>query len=476
MPRDPEPPRDPVSDLISDFNKRFMVVNENGKALVYEPDHDAMLHRESFIRMEFADFRKLHMHQTVCVAIDEKSQPVMAPAADVWLKHPERRQFDRVVFDPGGRHAKGATLNLWRGFAVKPKQGSWARLRDHVFKVICSGNQDHFDYLYGWMARLVQHPDQPGETAIVMRGGEGTGKGTLARALLHILGQHGLTISNAKHLVGNFNGHLRDCAFLFADEAFYAGDKQHVGVLKALITEPTLTIEAKHKNAVQMPNFVHLMMASNEQWVVPAALDARRFCVFEVSEERKGDHAYFAAIAGEMQNDGYEAMLRDLLDYDLTFYNHRDVPVTNGLQTQRGLSLGAAEAWWLDVLHRGFVFRSRLGLEDYFGEWHDTVTTEVLFRSYTDYARARHERHPLARPEFGKFMIGMGAKFVRSRGGVVGERIGNLETAFGHSHGAELVKAERATGYHLGGLAAARTGFCRATGLTPDWPADGPEK
>ena len=86
-----------------------------------------------------------------------------------------------------------------------------------------------------------------------------------------------MAISNAKHLTGNFNGHLRDTVLLFADEAFFAGDRAHVGVLKALITEPTLTIEAKYANAVQMPNFVHLMMASNEEWVIPAGPEARRF-------------------------------------------------------------------------------------------------------------------------------------------------------------------------------------------------------
>ena len=55
---------------------------------------------------------------------------------------------------------------------------------------------------------------------------------------MRILGQHALHISNSKHLVGNFNAHLRDCVLLFADEAFYAGDKAHVGVLNSLITEP----------------------------------------------------------------------------------------------------------------------------------------------------------------------------------------------------------------------------------------------
>ena len=206
---------------------------------------------------------------------------------------------------------------------LSPSRGSWKRLQDHILNVVCSGNTEHRDWLMGWMARLVQRPGEQGEVAVVMRGIEGAGKGTLAKALLHILGQHGLAISNAKHLTGNFNGHLRDYVLLFADEAFFAGDRAHVGVLKALITEPTLTIEAKFQNAVQMPNFVHLMMASNEDWVVPASLEARRFFVLEVSAAKANDHAYFAAIWAEMEDGGYEAMLHDLLDHDLTFFNHR---------------------------------------------------------------------------------------------------------------------------------------------------------
>jgi hypothetical protein len=322
------------------------------------------------------------------------------------------------------------------------------------------------------MARLVQHPDRQGETAIVMRGGEGTGKGTLARALLHILGQHGLTISNAKHLTGNFNGHLRDCAFLFADEAFYAGDKQHVGVLKALITEPSITVESKYKNPVQVPNFVHLMMASNEQWVVPAALDARRFCVLEVSEERKSDHDYFAAIWREMDNGGYEAMLHDLLTYDLTRFNVRAVPVTRGLQTQRGLSLGTGEAWWRDVLHRGYVYKSKLGLEEYFSQWHDVVATEILFISYEDYAKGRHERHPMSRETFGRFMRETtGGKSTRPAKVVTGEHMTDVANSFGGtSRKAAVVEQERATAYHLGDINIAREAFCRKTGLPSEWP------
>jgi len=273
-------------------------------------------------------------------------------------------------------------------------------------------------------------------------------------------------------LTGNFNAHLRDCVFLFSDEAFFAGDRQHVSVLKSIITEPHLTIEGKYQNAVQTPNFLHLMMASNEDWVVPASLDARRFFVLETSNARKDDHDYFAGIWQEMEAGGYEAMLYDLLHTDLTTFNVRRVPVTEGLQQQKKLSLDAPKAWWLDVLHRGYVFRSRLGLESFFGQWHEEVTTELLFSSYVEHAERRRERHPLTRETFGRFMVSLGAAQKRLQDAATGEHITDTQTPFGTSRKAELIRARRPPGYRLGTLSTARAAFSAATGLSVDWPLD----
>ena len=467
-------PDDPVAALVAKFNARYMVVNEAGKAIVYEPEHDVMLNRRNYRRITFDDLKRLYLNRRICLGQDGDGKPIYKPVADLWLRHHDRRQFiGGVTFNPSGQHVRPDTLNLWQGFAVQPRAGSWSRLRDHILEVICCGNQDHFTYLLNWMARLIQRPAEQGEVAVVMRGGEGTGKGTLAKALHHILGQHGLAISNSKHLTGNFNGHLRDVVFLFADEAFFAGDRAHVGILKTLITEPYQTIEAKYQNAVQMPNFVHLMMASNEDWVVPASLDARRFFVLEVSSARANDHAYFAAIWDEMDTGGYEAMLHDLLHHDLTTFNPRRVPTTVGLQTQRKLSLPTAHDWWMDVLMRGYVFKSRLGLEDYFGVWHEQMTTEVLFESYTIHTRVKGDRRPLGREAFGKFLVQMGATARRLRHAVVGEHITDTNSVYGRSERkTELVQVDRATGYHLGSFPIARVAFQTATALQVDWPAD----
>ena len=128
-----------------------------------------------------------------------------------------------------------------------------------------------YEYVLNWSARTVQHPELAGEVAIVMRGGEGCGKGVYGRWFRKLFGQHGAQVSNAAHLVGKHNEHLRDCIFLFADEAFYAANPQHESVQKALITEDTIAIEPKGFAIVFVPNMLHILMASNSDWVIRAS-------------------------------------------------------------------------------------------------------------------------------------------------------------------------------------------------------------
>jgi hypothetical protein len=252
--------------LIAEFNAKYMVVNEAGKAVIFAPNRDPVLGRAFHDRMSFTDLKKLYLNRKVVVGVSEQGEPIKVSVATVWLSHPDRKQYiGGVIFDPSGTPSPPDVLNLWTGFAIKPEPGDWSLLRAHICDVICSGNEAWDRYLMGWQARMVQHPAEQGEVAVVMRGEEGTGKGTLAKVLLHILGQHGIAISNSRHLTGNFNAHLRDALFLFPDEAFFTGDPQHIGVLKSLITEPYLTIEGKNQNVVQSPNFLHIMMASNNE-------------------------------------------------------------------------------------------------------------------------------------------------------------------------------------------------------------------
>jgi hypothetical protein len=452
------------------LNKKYAMVNEAGKAVIFQSGFDPILKRSRIDRLSTRDLQTLYMNEKIQAGVDDNNRPVFKTVANIWLNHPERRQFiEGVTFDPTTTQSTPGVLNLWKGFAIRPEPGDWSLMRAHIFSVICDSDQERFDYLMGWMARMVQRPAEQGEVAVVMKGGEGTGKGTLAKALLRIMGQHGLAISNAKHLISNFNGHLRDAILLFADEAFFAGDRAHVGVLKSIITEPYLTIEAKFQNAVQMPNSLHVMMASNEEWVVPASLDARRFFVLEVIDSAKNNHAYFGEIWAQMDAGGYAAMLSDLLNMDLAHFNVRAVPATEGLQQQRKLSLPIPVAWWKDCLERGYVFRSKLGLEKHFAVWFEVISTELLFASYMEFAEKRNERHPLGREHLGRLVRRMGGEARRLSKAAVGEHLVDETNTYGGSHRvARVVEHPRPPGYSIGTLRSVCAAFTEVTGLSVD--------
>lgn len=333
--------------ILAEMNERYCVVQESGKSYVLSFERER--ERETPVYQSFSSFREFHMHRKIRVG--EKSIGI----GNYWLNHPERRQYDGVTFIPNGDRVVDNRLNLWRGWGVTPKRGSWALMQAHILEVLARGEQDNADYILKWAAWAVQHPGEVPEVALVFKGAEGTGKGIFFRTILNMFGQHGLHISSSKHLAGTFNAHLRDVVLLFADEAFFPGDKEAEGTLKRVLTEESLFVEPKGMNGFRSPNFLHVGMATNASWAVPAGLDSRRFAVFDVSSERKQDHAYFAALNEELKAGGVEAMLYDLLAMPLGGWHPRNLVRTDALRDQQLATLGPEDAWWLSTLERGTI-------------------------------------------------------------------------------------------------------------------------
>ena len=244
-----------------------------------------------------------------------------------WLEHVQRKTYDRGGLWAPPTVAPARALNLWRGFAVEPRPGGWQLMRRHIREVIAAGDKAVDEYVVRWCAWLVQHPGERAEAAVVLRGGEGTGKGTLGNALCSIFGAHASHPTSPEHFVGSrFNGHQERArsSRMFADECYWAGDRAHEGELKGMITEPERVFERKGIDPYRGRNCLHVLVSSNNEWVVPAGIDARRFVASDVSPARKGDAAYFAALYGELYEDGdirrpgagIAAMLHELLAMD----------------------------------------------------------------------------------------------------------------------------------------------------------------
>jgi hypothetical protein len=66
------------------------------------------------------------------------------------------------------------------------------------------------------------------------------------------------------------------------------------------------------------------------------------------------DTEYFADLNAHLENGGYAALLYHMLhEVDLTGFNVRQVPQSEGLRHQRNQSLTALDSWWCELLETG---------------------------------------------------------------------------------------------------------------------------
>lgn len=379
------------SPLIA-LNEKYAVIGDvGGKCLIlsWAPSPvDPTIEIPAF--QTFKTFAERHSHRYLESKKKKKVLEEADPNADpeekewvqlgtAWLKWPQRRTFERLELQPNAPvELPDGALNLWRGFGVTPAPGCWNRMKAHIAEVLAAGDTQALNYIVKWAAWAVQHPDKPAGAALVFRGGQGAGKGVFARTLCQMFGQHGVQLFNSKHMVG-FNALLRNCLLLYADEAFWAGDKQGESTLKGLITEPSIVIESKGVNAEIWKNRLHVVMTSNADWVVPAGHDSRRYAMFDVAESHKQNKNYFDPLYAELDNGGREAMLYDLLRVDLGTWAPSQIVKNKALEDQKARSLDPLADWYLHILSEG---RLPAAMND--GR---TVPSSVLYNNAQLYSR-----------------------------------------------------------------------------------------
>ena len=373
-----------------------------------------------------------------------------------WTHHSRRRWYPGGVVLNSKATPNPNVLNLWQGFAFDPTPGDWSKTREFIQKIVCGNIEDEYEYLLDHMAWKYQNPTERTEMAKVLRGCQGIGKGFLVRQVFGpAFGPHFVSLDAPEQLVGKFNDHLASACVVFADEAFFVGDKAAAEALLTKITEPVFRVEGKFRPNYETINHMDIWIASNRDHVVPAPTGARRFVVPSFSEEKRGNTAYFAELKRELDNGERAAMLHDLLQRDLTNFDRRKVLTTPGLIEQKELDLTGFNRWWGDMLYRG----AAVTLSG--GAWEEWAATSALFESYQRYEDRNRTYRKMSTVDFGKSM---------KRFAVKPERPRSSDT----QSGAPKVEPKRPPGYRVGALNVARERFDAELEVKYPWPETDP--
>jgi putative DNA primase/helicase len=365
---------------LKDMNKKYTHVSVGGKqrVVILKP---CVVNGETYSFESIGEFQGYFLHRDKIAGLN---------AGIAWLKWRGKRfKPDGIGFYPSN-NCPNDVFNLYQGVKVKPDSSKSCELYlNHIERVICDGDKKAFQYIVGWLAHLIQRPEDKPSVAIVMKSVEGTGKGTMVKPLLEILGAHGVQINGAGQIGGRFNATMENKLLVFADEV----DLTHpvtANKFKGLISESVINLERKGIDPEPMPNYSRFIFASNHENVIKAGLRERRYLVLEPNPDKAQNASYFAQLWGWINGGGASALLHYLQNYDLEGFTPNQAPVTSALIAEKLASLRPAEQFMFEQLSevKPFLGVIRLPASDlnrYFGDWtakNNMLLTAPQLRSF----------------------------------------------------------------------------------------------
>lgn len=272
----------------------------------------------------------------------------------MWTESPKKRvvNVDNVVFDPTGRADPATTVNLFRGFKMKPSPAGSCTKQIELLQYLCGEEgQDEApitDWVLNWVALPLQRPGAKMQTAVVMYGDEGTGKNMFWSAVRSIYGEHGTIISQMQ-LNSQFNDWLSARLFLIANEVVTRQEiRHHVGYLKNLITEPEVWINPKNIGARSESNHANLVFLSNELQPLQIGPGDRRYMIIRTPGAKARE--YYEAVHAELAAGGAEALYQFLLERDIGEFREHTKPLdTSARQALIEIGMSAPQLFWREL-------------------------------------------------------------------------------------------------------------------------------
>lgn len=344
-------------EIIKEYNEKYAVIGIGEGYKILDKNHRDDFGRKSFRCIRMYDFLQAHRNDT-------RKSSTGKRAVNYWFDSPDRKTFKYgfCFYPTVERKEFSDQYNTWQGFSVEPKEGDCSYFLDHAFKNVCKEHEKLYNYLIGYLAHCVQHPEEKPGVVIILKGRKGVGKGQFISLFRSLFGIHTVELNSVDKVIGKFNGDLENKLIVFLDEMSWAGrteeEKQR---FRNMITDREISIEHKGIDKKGVPSFHRFLMATNALQAVPFTFDERRFCVLNVGESERNNQEYFKEMLKKHNNGGKAALLFFLLNYDLSDFNVRKPPLTEGVIEEKLAEMDCEAQFYFKLLQRGRILDNDRG-------------------------------------------------------------------------------------------------------------------
>lgn len=273
---------------------------------IFEKTHCKITNKSFFVK-EFDDNIIIMSRQAMCTSyehmcydkmIDNEIKIIPNFIGD-WFKYPQQRNYDDIGIFPDATLCPSNHFNAWKPFAMEfvteyvDNPVSVKFFKKHIL-ILCDNDPVVADYFEKWLAQMIQFPAVKSICPVLISK-EGAGKGSLIQLIEKMIGSSKMfeTSTPARDVWGDFNGTMATSFFVVLNELSKKDTIESEGKIKALVTDPTMTINNKGISQYKINSFHRFLITTNNLDPVKSTTDDRRKMIVRSSDELIGNKAYF---------------------------------------------------------------------------------------------------------------------------------------------------------------------------------------
>ena len=267
------------------------------------------------------------------------------------------RKYDDLNCFPYPLKCPDNIYNTWTPFFCerfkddyKPNIEGLNFFLNHI-KILCGNEENVSDYFIKWIGQMIQYPSVK-TICPTLISKEGAGKGSLIKLMIAMLGEKKVfeTTNSSRDVWGEFNNKMTNSFLVNLNELSKKDTIESQGKIKGLITDKSLTINAKGKDQFEINSYHRFIITTNKEDPINTSQDDRRNLIIRSSDELIENKEYFIKLNLLLEDI---IVVRTCYDYfknikNLDKFGSLPLPKTNYQENLKLLNYSIPEQFLMD--------------------------------------------------------------------------------------------------------------------------------
>ena len=263
-------------------------------------------------------YENLYFYETKNKKVKKENVDVLEklPFIVRWLKDDKIRTYEHIDFIPYDIYREDVDkniYNLWTGFRAEKYEpiNDISKINDlispiihHLKEVICG---EHYIFMLKYLASIIQRPSRPTGVIILLKGLQGTGKGTIFDNFREfVLGDElSIQTEGLTPIFDRFSNVMVNKLLVQADEIsmgeFLSNNIKEK--IKNRTTIKQIQYEKKGIDPITINNYSNFILTTNNDNSIVLPYDDRRFVVFQTTDKYLHNTEYFNNLHNHLKRE-----------------------------------------------------------------------------------------------------------------------------------------------------------------------------